>query len=103
MSRNDLARPRSHFRIVQDGTLVQKHCPSCKGVLYRVPEGTWLHWTTLEEACPSSGSETVEKMAYGPTLAERTPSVLDSPERGLARARCAGSYRRPSWEWMACG
>lgn len=91
---------RNGFRTVQDGTLAQDHCPKCRGILYRVPEGSWLHWGTLAEECrivpvPIGASKGQEgrKMA---------PIGLDTPERGLARARCTGSYRRPSWEWMAC-
>ena len=101
--RDDLARPRAGFRIVQDGTLTQDYCPRCRGVLYRVPEGTWLHWSTLETACPREGAEKVEKVAYGPTMDERVPSLLDSPTRGLARVGLSSTYRRPSWEWMGCG
>ena len=100
--RNDLARPRGGFRTREEGTLEVKPCPSCTGATYVVPEGMWLHWSTLEEACPQEGAEKPVEVPYGPTLAERSPSVLDSPERGLRRARLSGTYRRPSWEWMGC-
>lgn len=101
--RNDLARPRARFRLREDGTLETKACARCTGVLYRVDAGMWLHWATLEEGCPREASVTVEKVAFGPRVGECGPYPGDSPERGLARARCNASYRRPSWEWMACG
>lgn len=100
MARN--VRVRSEFRTRENGTLTTRTCDQCGKVVYAVPAGAWLHWGSLEEGCPREGTETPVGTLYGPTMAERTPSVLDSPERGLARARCAGSYRRPSWEWMAC-
>ncbi len=100
--RNDLARPRERFRLRKDGTLEVGRCSACRGETYRVDAGTWLHWTTLGEACPSDASVTVEKVAYGPTMQECSPSVLDSPTRGLARAGLSATYRRGSWEWMGC-
>ena len=91
---------RNGFRTVQEGTLATRECPECSGVLYVVPEGSWLHWGTLVEGCrivpvPIGTSKPRE----GRMLA---PVGLDTPERGLARARCEGQYRRASWEWMAC-
>ena len=91
---------RNGFRTVQDGTLVTRKCGKCGGILYVVPEGSWLHWGTLAEECrivpvpigPSKGQE-------GRKLA---PVGLNTPERGLARAQCEGQYRRASWEWMGC-
>lgn len=100
--RDDLARPRGGFRTREAGTLEVGACSACSSVTYKVPEGMWLHWATVEEGCPQEASETVVERPYGPTMAERTPSVLDSPERGLARSRCEATYRRPSWEWMGC-
>ena len=103
MARNDLARPRARFRLREDGSLGTGTCSACEGETYRVDEGTWLHWSTLEPACPREGAETVEKVACGPTMDERVPSLLDSPTRGLARVGLTSTYRRPSWEWMGCG
>lgn len=100
MARNDLARPRGGFRTREDGTLSTRTCETCMGVLYRVPEGMWLHWGTLVEGCAREAPPIgVSKPREG---AKSGPRGLDTPERGLARARCAGSYRRPSWEWMGC-
>lgn len=98
--RNDLARPRAEFRTRERGTLATRTCATCAGQLYRVPEGAWLHWSTLGEGCrdmaPPIG---VSKPREGPKL---VAVGLDTPERGLARARAGGSYARPSWEWMGC-
>lgn len=93
---------RGSFRTREDGTLEVSACVQCAGATYRVEEGMWLHWSTLEEACLQEASVTAVEVPYGPTLAERTPSMLDSPERGLQRARLSATYRRPSWEWMGC-
>jgi hypothetical protein len=102
MVRNDLSRPRKSFRTREEGTLSTRTCETCMGVLYRVEEGSWLHWLTLGTACPREGSETIVEVAFGPTVQECRFSVLDSPERGLARAQLSSTYRRPSWEWMGC-
>lgn len=93
---------RDRFRTREEWTLETKPCALCSGLLYVVPEGMWLHWSTLGEGCPRSASETAVERPYGPTLAERCPYPGDTAERGLALARCDGQYRRPSWEWMAC-
>ena len=100
MARNDLARPRAGFRTVQDGTLAQDYCPRCRGVLYRVPEGSWFHWSTLGEACVNQPPlERPSEPREGP---KSDPRGLDTPARGLARAGLSSTYRRPSWEWMGC-
>lgn len=103
MTRNDLSRPRARFRLREDGTLETKECPACSGPLYVVPAGTWLHWGTLAEECKASeGSQTNEKVPFGPAMVDRGPYPLDSPERGLTRAGLSSTYRRGSWEWMGC-
>lgn len=91
---------RKSFRTVQDGTLSTKTCERCSTLLYRVDTGLWLHWTTLQEACRiDSAPIALSKRQEGAKLAT---VGLDTPARGLARARCDASYRRPSWEWVGC-
>ena len=52
-ARNDLARPAAGFKTREEGTLACGKCGQCGGEAYRVPEGSWLHWATLTEACPT--------------------------------------------------
>lgn len=101
MARNDLARPRARFRLREDGSLETGTCSACEGETYRVDEGTWLHWTTLGEAC--TNQPPLERPSKGQEGAKSGPRGLDTPARGLARAGLSSTYRRPSWEWMACG
>ncbi len=95
-----MARVRSSFRTREAGTLEVSACEKCGRITYKVPEGSWLHWSTLGEGCQSDSAPIgVSKPRQG---AKMVPVGLDTPARGLARALVGGQYARPSWEWMGC-
>ena len=80
MARNDLARPRARFRLREDGSLETGTCSRCSGETYRVDEGTWLHWSTLGEACTNQPPlERPSKGQGGQSLAR----VDWTPRRGV--------------------
>ncbi len=98
-TRNDLARPRASFKVWQDRSLPIRQCGQCREDEYRTDSGLWLHWRNLEARCGESTPIGASKPRQGAKLGA---VGLDTPARGLARARCDASYRRPSWEWMGC-